>query len=339
MKKLQNQIYITRDGCFVRKVRETIVVEQEKTKIMQVPIHNISGIYCLGRVMMSPDLMAHCANNNVNIAFFTPYGRFQARIEGPQSGNVLLRKAQFRKAESNPLDIAKNIIAAKIKSSKTVLQRRIRNHGSSPELEHAVKRLNYSLKSIPKCKDINKLRGIEGEGAANYFSVFDQLLTAQAQKEFTFAGRTKRPPTDPINAVLSFLYSMIGNECSAALQGVGLDPQIGFMHADRPGRASLAQDLLEEFRAWWADRLTLTLFNRQQLQTKHFKKQASGAIQLTDDGRKIVLIALQEKKQQEIIHPFLNEKTHIGLLPHIQSLLLARHLRGDLEQYPPFIGK
>lgn len=286
--------------------------------------------------MVSPFLLGFCAEKNIGLAFFTEYGRFLARMQGKQSGNVLLRRAQYKLSEKAPLPIARNIIAAKIVNSRAVLQRQIRNYENTPELTKSISRLKHSLEQARNCREIDSLRGIEGEAASVYFSVFNQLLR---NSDFKFEGRNRRPPKDPVNAMMSFLYSVFGQDVSAALQGVGLDPQVGFLHVDRPGRDSLAQDLLEEFRASCVDRLVLALINRKQISLKGFTTESSGAVNMDDDTRKALLVAYQEKKQEEIMHPYLKEKVPIGLLPHIQAQLLAAHLRGDLAEYPPFITR
>ena len=334
MRKLQNTLYITTQGSYLHKERETLVVEQERKKVAQLPVHSIGHIFCFGNVLVSPFLLGFCGENNVNLAFFTENGRYLGRLQGRQSGNVLLRRAQYRVSEQNPVPIARNIIAAKIQASKRVLQRQIRNYGENAAIQSAVDALNISLRQLKGAAELDVVRGIEGDAASRYFAVFGRLIR---QKEFSFDGRNRRPPRDPVNALLSLLYSILGKEISGALQSVGLDPQVGFLHADRPGRDSLAQDILEEFRAWWIDRLVLSLVNRKQIQISDFVIEASGAVQLKDDSRKHLFQALQAKKQEKIIHPYIQEEIEIGLLPHIQALLLARHLRGDLAQYPPFL--
>jgi CRISPR-associated protein Cas1 len=251
---------------------------------------------------------------------------------------VLLRRTQYRIADDpeKSNQIAQVMVGAKIANARTVLQRELRNHGENPALSEIVHRLADALKRCQKSERVEQTMGIEGEAAASYFSVFNELLRGSG---FTFEGRIRRPPTDPINALLSFTYSLITQECVSALMGVGLDPYVGFLHQDRPGRPSLALDLLEEFRAPWADRFVLTLFNRKQLQKNDFSTEASGAVRLTDEARKKVLVAFQERKQEEVMHPYLEEKVPYGLLPHCQALLLARHLRGDTAFYPPYTVK
>lgn len=335
MRKLQNTLYITTQGSYLHKERETLVIEQERRKVAQLPVHAIGHIFCFGNVLVSPFLMGFCGENNVNLVFYTENGRFLGRLQGRQSGNVLLRRAQYRKSETEPVSIARNIIAAKIQASKRVLQRRQRNHGEQAEVQAAITKINFSLEQLQRVETLELIRGIEGEAAANYFGVFQYLLSDKSG--FTFDGRNRRPPRDPINALLSFLYSVLGKDISGALQGVGLDPQVGFLHADRPGRDSLAQDILEEFRAWWVDRLVLSLVNRGQIRLQDFIKEASGAINIKPDARKLLFQNLQQKKQEKIIHPYLQEEVEVGLLPYIQAMLLARHLRGDLSQYPPFL--
>ncbi|UOP05530.1 type I-C CRISPR-associated endonuclease Cas1c [Conchiformibius kuhniae] len=335
MRKLQNTLYITTQGTYLHKERETLVVERECKKIAQLPVHAIGHIFCFGNVLVSPYLMGFCGENGVNLAFFSENGRFQARVQGRQSGNILLRRAQYRLSEHNPVPIARNIIAAKIQSAKRVLQRQLRKSEHCLPLAEAVDALNAALRRLKRAESLDVVRGIEGDAAARYFGVFGHLLAENC--EFAFHGRSRRPPRDEINALLSLLYSVVGKEISGALQGVGLDPQAGFLHADRPGRDSLAQDILEEFRAWWIDRLVLSLMNRRQFKPNDFITETSGAVRLKDDARKRLFQALQNKKQEKITHPFLQEEVEIGLLPHIQAMLLARHLRGDLAEYPPFL--
>lgn len=338
MKKLQNSLYINTQGAYLHKERETLVIDINKQKVAQLPIHGIGSIFCFGNVMVSPQVMGFCGENAVNLAFFTEYGRFLARIQGKQSGNVLLRRSQYRKADEDPTSIARNIVAAKIQMQKQVLQRQQRNHGVLPELTTQITALNHILDTLKRATNLDKIRGYEGDAAARYFAVFNLLLTDSA-RGFNFSGRVRRPPTDPINALLSFIYSVLSNDISAALQGVGLDPQVGFLHQERPGRDSLALDILEEFRAFIADRLVLTLLNRQQLKATDFVTEAGGAVKLKDDARKLVLQEYQSRKQQTIKHAFLGEDVEVGLLPYIQAMLLARHLRGDLAEYPPFFSK
>jgi CRISPR-associated protein Cas1 len=338
MKKLLNTLYITRQESYVHKERDTIVIKNGSDKLGQFPALTISNILCFGQVSVSPPLMGYCGESGIGLSFYTEYGRFLARVQGKQTGNVLLRRTQYRIADKpeQANEIAKVMVGAKIANARTVLMREIRNHGENASLSNAVDRLGYSLENCQTSKDVPQTMGIEGEAAATYFSVFNTLIRDSG---FQFNGRIRRPATDPVNALLSFTYSLITQECVSALMGVGLDPYVGFLHQDRPGRPSLALDLLEEFRAPWADRFVLTLFNRKQFQQKDFVSEASGAIRLTDDARKKMLVAFQERKQEEIMHPYLDEKIAYGLLPHCQALLLARHLRGDTQFYTPYVIK
>lgn len=338
MKKLLNTLYITRQESYLHKERETIVIKQKDEKLGQFPALTIGNILCFGQVSVSPFLMGYCAEQGIGLAFYTEFGRFLARVQGKQSGNVLLRRTQYRWTddEQRSAEVGRVIIAAKVANSRSVLQREIRNHGNNILLEKAIVHLAASLRSLKVAKTLDEIRGIEGDAAAVYFSVFNELLRNTG---FAFGGRIRRPPTDPVNALLSFVYSLITQECVSALQGVGLDPLVGFLHRDRPGRASLALDMLEEFRASWADRFVLTLINRKQIQINDFKSEASGAVRLTDDARKNLLAAYQERKQVEVMHPYMDESVPIGLLPHCQALLMARHIRGDMESYTPYMVK
>lgn len=338
MKKLLNTLYITRQESYLHKERETIVIKQGKDKLGQFPAISISNILCFGQVSVSPFLMGFCGEQGIGLAFYTEYGKFLARVQGKQTGNVLLRRAQYRWAdnEEKSVSIARLFVAAKIANGRSVLMREVRNHGDNPTLSQAIKKLATSLRRVQHAREVSEAMGIEGDAAAVYFSVFNELLRGTG---FTFGGRVRRPPTDPVNALLSFAYTLITHECSSALQGVGLDPYVGFLHQDRPGRVSLALDLLEEFRAPWADRFVLTLINRKQIQLSDFITEASGAVRLKDDARKIFLTTWQERKQVETKHPYLQEQVPIGLLPHCQAMLLARHIRGDTEYYPPYLVK
>lgn len=337
MIKLRNTLFVTRQGSYLHKEKATLVVEAEKKKLLQVPIHSISSIFCFGNVLVSPFFMGFCGEEGVNLAFYTEYGKYLGRLQSRQSGNILLRKQQYRAVNDRPLDIARSLIAAKVVNSRAVVQRHLRNHGHNPALQQVIKQMALVLERIRVCTTMDKLRGLEGEAASYYFSTFEQMIQPGRRGDFPFKGRNRRPPRDAVNAMLSLLYSILGKEIAGALQGVGLDPQAGFLHVDRPGRDSLAQDMLEEFRSWWLDRLVLSLVNRRQIAARDFRHEASGAVTLNDNGRKTVLQAYQAKKQETLMHPYMQEKVPIGLLPHIQSQLLARHLRGDLAAYPPFI--
>lgn len=339
MKRLLNNLYITTDGSYLRKVRETIVVEQENRKVFQAPFQSFSGIYCFGRVMVSPALMASCGELGIELAFFTTHGKFRARVLGPQSGNVLLRRAQYRLADSNPAILARIFVGAKLANCRQIVLRQLRNQGENEQLNKCSIELRNSIRRLKHSVEIENIRGIEGDAAAKYFAAFNNMISVKRQKTFYFSGRTRRPPRDRVNAMLSFAYTLLTYEIASALQGVGLDPYVGFLHADRPGRVSLALDLLEEYRAWWCDRFVLTLINRRQITSSDFVKEGSDAIRMKDNARKQFLIAWQEKKQQQITHHFLKQKMQIGLLPHVQSVLLAKYLRSDLENYPPFYAR
>jgi len=338
VKKLLNTLYITRQETYLHKERETIVIKQGNEKLGQFPVLTVGNILCFGQVSVSPALMGFCGERGIGLSFYSEYGKFLARIQGRQTGNVLLRRTQYRWADNSEksVSIARIIISAKIANSRYVLLREIRNHGANDLLERATQQLFSCLQRCRSTLNVQQIMGVEGEAAAIYFGIFNQLLH---DSQFVFAGRVRRPPTDPVNALLSFLYSMITQECVSALLGVGLDPFVGFLHQDRPGRPSLALDMLEEFRASWADRFVLTLINRKQIKLNDFVMEASGAVRLTDNARKVLLVAYQERKQDEILHPYLQEKIPIGLLPHCQSLLLARHLRNDTQYYSPYLAR
>ena len=343
MKKHLNTLFVTTQGSYLSKEGETIVVNVQKEIKLQLPIHTIGGIVCFGNVLVSPFLMGFCAKNGVGISFLTEYGRFLARVQGPVSGNVLLRRQQYRFADDLAFSaaMAKSILTGKIANSRAVLQRALRDHPGKmdvTQIEEASKSLRYSLESLNMEMSLDVLRGIEGDAAHTYFSVFDHLILTQ-KEGFSFQERNRRPPLDRVNCLLSFIYTLVMHDIRSALETVGLDPAVGFLHRDRPGRPGLALDIMEEFRPFLADRLVLSLINRKQVQEKGFKKMESGAVLMEDDTRKTVLVAYQERKQEEILHPFLEEKVRIGILFFIQALLLARHLRGDLDGYPPFIWK
>lgn len=343
MKRLLNTLYVTTQGAYLSKEGETVNVRVENETKIKVPIHTLASIVCFGQVTCSPFLMGLCGERNVTLSFFTENGHFLARVEGPVSGNVLLRRTQYRKADNMEAsaDLARAIVIGKVINSRTVLMRAMRDNPDSPgiiEFEAAIKRLAQIAESLKQQRSLEWVRGAEGEAAKTYFAVFDYLISAQ-KEEFFFHGRSRRPPLDNINALLSFLYTLLAHDTASALQGVGLDPAVGFLHRDRPGRPSLALDIMEELRPVLADRIALTLVNRRQVTANGFKKRESGAVTMDDSTRKEVLLTYQTRKRDEIMHPFLGEKISLGLLPHVQSLLLARHLRGDLDGYPPFRWK
>ena len=342
MKKHLNTLFVTLEGAWLSKDGEAVIVRHENETKIRVPLHNLDGIVGLGwDISCSAALMSACAEAGVTLSFCTPYGKFQAAVRGFTSGNVLLRREQYRRAddEAASVAIARNSIAAKIANQRTVLMRAIRDHGGDERtktLEATCVELAYNVRATGQAGNLDILRGIEGDAANRYFKVFPQLITNSA---FIFNGRSKRPPMDPVNALLSFLYAMLAHDCRSACETVGLDPQVGFLHRDRPGRASLALDLMEELRPVLADRLVLSLINRQQVKPSDFNVKETGAVEMKDTARKTVLVAYQERKQQELEHPFLGEKVTLGLVCHLQARLLARHLRGDLDAYPAFIWK
>lgn len=342
MKKHLNTLYITTDGVFIRKERETLVVEVEGKKAFQAPAASIENIVCFGFKPVSPALMAFCAERNIGISYLSENGKFLARVYGPQKGNVLLRKAQYMMADdlTESLKIACPVIAAKVSNYRNLLLRHQRNHPDkcNGEVTNAADTLGRRLKKIEFAESMDELRGFEGECAALYFGSLSNLIISQ-KEDFIFTQRTKRPPLDPANALLSFLYAILANDVRSALETVGLDPQVGFLHQLRSGRPSLALDIMEEFRAYLGDRIMLNLINLQQVTINDFDIRESGEVRISDKGRKELLNAYQKRKQEVITHPFLGEKMTIGLLPHIQAQLLARYIRGDIPDYPPFYIK
>lgn len=343
MKKLLNTLFITTQGAYLNKDGECVVVSVDGEERFRIPIHNLSSIVCFGNILCSPFLLGHCGENQVTISFLTLNGRFLARIQGKISGNILLRKEQYRRSDNltASLHVARSMILGKIFNIRTILQRAIRDHSDTIHtlrINEAVYFLANQTSLISKADSLENLRGLEGDASRIYFGVFDDLITNQKQ-DFFLRDRNRRPPMDNMNALLSFLYTLLAHDCTGALESVGLDPQAGFLHRDRPGRASLALDLMEEFRPPLVDRLSLSLVNLRQVTADGFKKTESGAVEMNDETRKTVVTAWQKRKQETIQHRFLKETINIGLLPFTQALLLARHLRNDLDGYPPFIWK
>jgi CRISPR-associated protein Cas1 len=347
VRRHRNTIYVTTDGALLRKDGANVVMLVEGEEGGRVPAHMLDGIVCLGRVTVSQPLLGYCAENGITISHLTSNGRFLARVEGPVSGNVLLRKEQYRRSDDPDQNgaLVQSILLGKVHNQRAVIRRALRDHGDKLEeatarrLSDADRVLSRLLKQIPSESDEERLRGMEGEAGRTYFGIFDHLIRGDEGERIRFTARSRRPPTDAANALLSFLYTLLVHDCRSALESVGLDPQVGFLHRAKPGRPSLALDLLEEFRPVLADRLALTLINRGQLGSKDFSVMDSGAVSITDDARKRILTAYQERKETELQHPFLKEETTIGLLPHLQSQLLSRHLRGDIDGYPPFLWK
>lgn len=340
MKKLLNTLYVTTQGIYLRQEGETLVAEKDHATLLRLPIHTLTGIVCFGNVLCSPFLLGMCGEKGIHVSFLSEHGKFLARVEGGASGNVLLRLAQF-KAATDPVkacDIARNCVTAKILNARNILLRRLRDHGPDPACSEAIAKLANVVQRLCNAPDTETVRGLEGEAAVAYFGTFNSLILAQSET-FHMDGRNRRPPKDPLNALLSFIYTLLAHDCEGAAQSVGFDPQIGFLHALRPGRPSLALDIMEEFRAPLADRLAISLINLNQVNPHGFKVTESGAVMMADETRKTILSAWQTKKQEIIVHPFLNERIEIGLIPYVQVLLLARFLRGDIDAYPPFILK
>jgi len=344
VKKLLNTIYVTTEGAALRKDGENIVAEVEGEERARVPLHMLASVVAFGPILISPALIAACAGAGIAIALLDRNGRFQARIEGPVTGNVLLRRAQYRASE-RPEGIVRSVVVGKVANQRSVLMRALRDYGEEFDpaarsaISQAVERLAYILRRVELADEgLDRLRGSEGEAANLYFSVFDHLIRAP-EAEMRWTGRSRRPPLDPVNALLLFLYTLLTHDCRSACESVGLDPSVGFLHRDRPGRPSLALDLMEELRPVLADRLALSLINRRQLRAGDFERREGGAVLLTDEARKTVLAAWQERKREERQHAFLEEKAPLGLVPYLQAQMLARHLRGDLDAYPPWFWK
>lgn len=344
MKKLLNTVYVTTEGAGLRKDGENLVAEIDGAERARVPFHMLTSLVAFGAIYLSPALVAHCAAGGITVVLLDRNGRFRARIEGPVTGNVLLRRAQYR-ASDMPDDIVRALVGGKIANQRNVLLRALRDHGeemaadAKTAIDDAAARLARILRRVEYGDDgSDALRGAEGEAAQFYFAVLDHLIRSP-DPELRWRGRSRRPPLDPMNALLSFLYTLLTHDCRSAAESVGLDPAVGFLHRDRPGRPSLALDLMEELRPVLADRLALSLVNRRQLRARDFEVRDGGAVSLTDEGRRTVLDAWQARKREERTHPFLGEKAPLGLVPFLQAQLLARHLRGDLDGYPPWFWK
>ncbi len=343
MKKLLNTLYVTKPDTYIALDGETVLVKKDEEVLLRVPLHNLEGIITFGYTGASPALMGACAKRNISLCFMSAHGRFRARVIGESRGNVTLRKTQYRVSDSEEQStaLAKNFILGKVYNAKWIVERALRDHAIRLDVE-ALKNVSISLTNtlseILDAVDLEQLRGIEGKAASRYFSIFDSLILQQ-EESFFWHGRSRRPPTDNVNALLSFIYTMLANDCAAALEAVGLDAYVGFLHRDRPGRVSLALDMMEELRGVVADRFVLTLINKRVVNEKGFEKRENGAVVMDDTTRKAVLTAWQEKKRELITHPFLDEKVEWGLVPFVQAMLLARYLRGDLDAYPPFLWK
>lgn len=343
MKKMLNTLYVTSPDSYLALDGENIVVLVAQEEKIRLPLHNLEGIVAFGYTGASPACMGACAKRGISLCFMTQSGRFLARVTGEEYGNVLLRKMQYRlsDSETDSLSIARMMLVGKLYNTRWVVERFTRDHPLRVDceaLKQTTQQLHRALLSLEMCRTLEQLRGVEGEAASTYFSILNELILQQ-KEHFQFFGRNRRPPTDPVNAMLSFVYSMLANEVASALTCVGLDAYVGFLHRDRPGRISLALDMMEELRPVMADRLVLALINRREIGHKDFITQENGAVQMNDTARKTILSAWQERKKDIISHPYLNEKIPWGLVPHAQALLLARYLRGDLDAYPPFLWK
>jgi len=367
MKQHLNTLFVTTQGAYLAREGEAVLVRVERQTKLRVPVHTLGSIVCFGRVGLSPSLAGLCGERGVGVTLCSTSGRFLARVCGWTPGNVLLRREQYRRADDDAKSaaVARAVVAAKVANGRQVLLRGARDYPQSPgaaALQRAAEDLSDVLRrmgraAVPPAADgaagggnapgdgprppmaqLDAVRGLEGEAANVYFAAFDHLVVAQ-KDAFAFRGRSRRPPLDPLNALLSFLYAMLANDVRCACESAGLDPQVGFLHRDRPGRPGLALDLMEEFRPFLADRLALSLVNRRQVDAKGFVAGESGAVRMDDATRKAVLVAYQKRKQEAVEHPFLGEKVSVGLLPHLQARLLARHLRGDLDAYPAFVWK
>ena len=343
MKHHLNTLFVTTQGAYLSRDGDGLQVKVDGESKLRLPIINLGGVVCFGRVSASPALMGLCAKRGVSFSYLTEHGQFLAQVVGYTPGNVHLRREQYRWADdgAQTLGIARRMVIAKIANARTVLLRAVRDYPAAPMrsvIEQAAYRMALDGRLATETTTLDGLRGIEGESAGTYFSVFDGLITTQ-RDSFSFVTRSRRPPLDRINALLSFLYTLMTHDARAACEASGLDAAVGFLHRDRSGRPGLALDLIEEFRAFLADRLALSLINRQQIRATDFKVLESGAVILTDSGRRTVLTAYQERKQETLKHPFLGESTTVGLLLHLQARLLARYVRGDIDAYPPFVWR
>jgi CRISPR-associated protein Cas1 len=343
MKRLLNTLFITQPDVYLSLDGDNIVLIKEQEQLGRLPLHNLESIAAFGYTGASPALMGYCADRNISLVFFTMNGRFLARVIGKSRGNVVLRKKQYRISEDETMSakVARNFIIGKIYNNKWIIERMTRDYPMRVDVAR-FKEISQYLSSIilevRECDDLERLRGLEGQAAISYNKLFDQMILQQ-KEDFYFHSRSRRPPLDNVNAMLSFAYTLLANDMAAALEGVGLDAYVGFLHRDRPGRASLALDVMEELRGVYADRFVLSLINKKVVNSEDFLKKENGAVIMTDEARRKFLKAWQNKKQEKITHPFLGEKIAWGLVPHAQALLLARYLRNDLDEYPPFLWK
>lgn len=343
MKQLLNTLFVTSEDIYLSLEGENALANRDKQVLARYPLHTLQNIVSFSYSGASPALMGACAEKGIGLAFCSPRGRFLARVCGENTGNVLLRREQYRAADDpeKSCRIARNMIFGKLHNARWSVERTIRDHGlrvDKEALSHASQELQNLLPQVLEAENPDSLRGLEGVGAAAYFGVFDEMILNR-KTDFFFRGRNRRPPLDRVNALLSFAYSLLAHDCASALESVGLDAYVGFLHTDRPGRTSLSLDLMEELRPCMAERFVLTLINNRMLKAEDFQVQDSGAVLLTEDGRRAFLKVWQEKKRETLTHPFLGEKLAWGMIPYVQALLLARYLRGDLDAYPPFLWK
>lgn len=343
MKKLLNTLYVTQPDVYLSLNGENVVIQKEDEKLARIPLHNLEAITTFGYTGASPALMGYCADKNISLTFFTRNGRFLARVTGESKGNVVLRKIQYRISDNEVLSakVARNFIVSKIYNNKWIIERMTRDYPLRVDVTRfkAVSQyLSAIIREVRKCEDLEMLRGWEGQAALGYNKLFDQMILQQ-KEDFFFHSRSRRPPLDNVNAMLSFSYSLLANDTAAAIEGVGLDAYVGFLHRDRPGRPSLALDMMEELRGAFADRFVLSLVNKKIMNKDDFLKKENGAVIMTDEARKKFLSEWQARKQEQITHPYLGEKISWGLVPHAQAILLARYLREDLDEYPPFFWK
>ena len=343
MRKLLNTLFVTSEDIYLTLDGENVVANREKEVLARYPLHTLSGILCFSYPGASPALMGACAERGISLSFCTPRGKFLARVSGENNGNVLLRRTQYRIADDlqQSCRIARNMIFGKLYNARWSIERTRRDHGlrlDEEKLSDASRKIQNMLPDVLKETSLDSLRGLEGTGATAYFSVFDEMILNQ-DDAFIFQSHSRRPPLNPVNAMLSFAYALLSNDCASALESVGLDSYVGFLHRDRPGRSSLALDLMEELRPCMADRFVLTMLNNRKLKPADFDWRENGSVTMKDDARRIFLKSWQEKKRDAITHPYLGEKIPWGLVPYVQALLLARTLREDLEEYPPFLWK
>lgn len=343
MRKLLNTLYVMTDSCYLTLEGENIVIQNGEKTLGRFPLHTLENIICFTYKGATPALMGACAERKIGMSFFSPRGAFLARVVGKEYGNVLLRKEQYRISDDDNRSVAyaKNMIVGKVYNSRWSIERTLRDHAHRVDAEKLKQVSGILYETLPKIDSavgLDELRGIEGKAAEQYFSILNDMILNQ-KEDFAFTKRNRRPPLDNINAILSFAYTVLAGDCANALSSVGLDPYVGFMHGDRPGRTSLALDLMEELRPVLADRFILTLINTKAVQASHFEKQKDSAVLLNDDGRKVFFNAWQNHKKETITHPYLKEKIEWGLVPYVQALLLARTIRGDIDEYPPFLWK